>query len=210
MNPSELREDSAEVIVQQKIILQAFECAFNERSVTYLSGPITTGPRFIEWYFKTGKSLGSSSDPYLSSLRENVIQPNEVALKSAAANFRAKLLAVIEPGSLQVTGWKQTDYHLLWVRVIERFIARLIMLDGWQFSTGCVIEFYEAIKRGIPVERPDSSPISAADGAALVQSAVTTIRAQGIPLDTIEAFALRICEIAKSGRRDDAKTNRSL
>jgi hypothetical protein len=120
-------------------LLQAWECTVPPRSATYVSGPITTGPRFVEWCkersIRHRLEIRQNSD----SFRRCVVEPNEHEVRQAAKSLRdMNTLVVIEPASLSIEGWGQADYHLLWELVIERFIARILLLDGWEFSKGCV------------------------------------------------------------------------
>ena len=58
-----------------ELLLQAWECAFAGARVRYLSGPITTGPRFVNWYKSVGKALERDGAQYSVSLREAVMRP---------------------------------------------------------------------------------------------------------------------------------------
>ena len=65
-------------------IRQIWRSAFGSTRVAYLSGPITTGRRFIDWWRGGGHALAAESEEYRAALRERVIAPNEEALKLAA------------------------------------------------------------------------------------------------------------------------------
>ena len=86
-------------------IRQVWRSAFGSRRVAYLSGPITTGQRFLAWWEKSGHKLDPLLAEYRDALRTHVIGPNEEALRVAAELLRASCVEpVIEPASLFVAG----------------------------------------------------------------------------------------------------------
>ncbi len=146
--PSE-SSSASDIAGQKALLLQAWKCTLDEASAIYLSGPITTGPRFIDWIYKS-KKLGEPD--YLKELRAFVIEPNSRELREAAARLRTELKEpVLEPGSLYVPKWTQTEYLELWSVVIKQFVTRLIMMPGWEFSVGCTRELAIAFEHGMPV-----------------------------------------------------------
>src|ERR1700678_4061731 len=56
-------------------IRQVWQSAFGSRKVIYLSGPITTGHRFLVWWEEVGHKLEPSSVEYRNALRAHVIEP---------------------------------------------------------------------------------------------------------------------------------------
>lgn len=154
-------------------IRRIWHSAFGSRKVTYLSGPITTGPRFIDWWDETGSRLSEKSADYRQSLREHVIGPNENELKLTAELLRAKSAEpVIEPASLFVSDWSQQDYLELWEEFIATHASRILLMDGWEYSAGCATEFCRAHLEGIPTARVDGSLIVGRDGIAAIDRAL--------------------------------------
>lgn len=159
-------------------IRQVWRSAFGSRKVSYLSGPMTTGLRFIEWWAETGHSLVPDSSAYRDGLREQVILHNEAQLKLAAELLRAKgSELVIEPASLLISGWSQQDYLELWEQFIVDHASRILLMDGWEYSAGCASEFCRAHVEGVPTARIDGSPIVARDGIAAIGRALTRVEA---------------------------------
>lgn len=157
-------------------IRKVWRSAFGSQKVTYLSGPITTGPRFVTWWGIAGGELVDNADEYNLSLREKVIEPNERQMKLTAELLRASGNgAVIEPASLFVNEWSQDDYLTLWEHFIADHASRIWLMDGWEFSAGCAAEFCRAHLEGIPTAHVDGTPIVARDGLEAIGRALTEI-----------------------------------
>ena len=119
---------------EKALLLQAWSCVLGEASAVYLSGPITTGPRFVDWVRNTRPPRDSH---YPKLLQTFVVEPNTRELQAAAAELRSTLAEpILEPASLHVAHWKQPNYIDLWSVAIEKFIKRLVMMPGWQYSIG--------------------------------------------------------------------------
>ena len=178
-------------------IRQIWRSAFGSTRVAYLSGPITTGRRFIDWWRGGGHALAAESEEYRAALRERVIAPNEEALKLAAELLRARHAEpVIEPATLFVSHWSQTDYLELWERFITDHASRILLMDGWEFSAGCASEFCRAHLDGVPTARIDGTPVVARDGIAAIRRALAEVEAlDPVPpylADTLRATADRL------------------
>lgn len=157
-------------------LLSALKCAVGDLGAVYLSGPITTGRRFVDWFLDAGYLLEDNSDVYKHALQTAVIQPNESDILTIAESLRVKFpIPVIEPASLKIISWDQKNYYQFWESVIKRYVARLIAIDGWQFSVGCAIEFQYAINCGIPVETVNGESLSSESGSALMLDAAIDI-----------------------------------
>lgn len=171
---------------QAALILQGLECAVSGMRAVYVSGPITNGPRFLKWFTASGRQLGRDSEQFLTSLRKHVIELNEREILEFASHLRLQGKTVIEPASLKVPGWRQVDYYTLWARVIDRFVDRMVMLPGWQYSLGCVIEFCNAASTGIRTEDVEGNFIDLQTALFLIRkSSADLIAAEtGIDLST--------------------------
>lgn len=136
--------------VEEAYLMQAFSCLLGREKATYLSGPITTGKRYVDWLVASSEQ----SVPELGAvaLRLKIQQANEEDLLIAADRLRVRDRSyVIEPASLRIPSWTQQAYHLFWRSVLERFVDRMLMMEGWEYSVGCSAEFRCASEFGIPV-----------------------------------------------------------
>jgi hypothetical protein len=172
-------------------IRQVWRSAFGSSRVAYLSGPITTGRRFLDWWRSAGSALRVGSAEYSAELREQVIAPNETQLKLAAEMLRAKLPEpVIEPASLFVSHWSQHEYLELWEQFITDHASRILLMDGWEFSAGCASEFCRAHLEGVRTERMDGTPVVARDGIAAIRRALAEVEA----LDPVPVYLAQTLE----------------
>jgi hypothetical protein len=172
---AEFRADT----VEPEPLLRALACAVGDGKATYVSGPITTGRHFLDWLVTDGEAI-ANKDAYASRLRAEVVEPNERRIRAVAeAARRRRVRAVIEPASLRVPQWSQTDYLSFWLRVIDQFAEEMIVVNGWQYSIGCVAEFRHAAARGIPVMDEDDVAVSLATGRRLVAEGLANMEELG-------------------------------
>ncbi|MFZ4856778.1 MAG: hypothetical protein ACOYL3_10315 [Desulfuromonadaceae bacterium] len=180
-------------MIEQKHLLQAIKCATGGKVATYISGPITTGPRFIEWYISTGYLLENDYKTYQQNKQISVVNLNESDLFEAAKSLRNNFTGpVIEPASLHISCWKQNDYYLFWTELMRRFVSRVIALDGWQYSIGCVIEFHHAIKCGIQVETVNGELLKEENARKLIIDAAENIELRGASFELLKQMALKL------------------
>lgn len=179
---------------RQKMV-QAISCVVKPGTATYVSGPITTGLKFIEWYMREGKNLRDHKQLYNSSLRENVIRHNEFAILDVAVECRRlRGTPVIEPASLFIPEWSQPDYIDFWISVLREFVCEIVLVESWQFSAGCVAEFNFAVESGYVIRAHDDQVISREVGRELIESAVHVI-------EKIAADDVVLCALAASLRK---------
>lgn len=180
-------------MIERKHLLQAFKCAIGEKEATYVSGPITTGPRFIEWYLLSGHSLELDNNIYQINKLKSVLVPNESDIFEAAKTLRNRFSGpVIEPASLHIPSWTQKEYYLFWTELMRRFVSRVVALDGWQYSIGCVIEFHHAIECGIQVESVDGMTLNAKKASKLILDAAEDIELRGSSFELLKRMAQRL------------------
>jgi hypothetical protein len=144
----------------------------------YVSGPITTGRRFLSFWQRHAAAAGTPE--YAKLFEQEVVRPNILAqqeLTSAVANRLAPREVVIDPTVLPVfPDWTQADYHSLWAIVIERWVKRLVFADDWQYSSGCTWEFLVAHRFGLPVLDSEQRPIELRKAINYISLAVADIR----------------------------------
>lgn len=129
--------------------------------VIYLSTPITTGPRYLAWRRANRSISGGPSSSTDLRLRAEVISKNINAIAPLRRRIRAAFpdAHVIDPTELDRPEWDQTDYHRYWLEVIERFADVVVFAHGWEYSTGCTLEFSAALERDLPIYDDDVKPI---------------------------------------------------
>lgn len=155
---------SAVVSDQHALIFQAWRCVLgSDRHAVYVSGPITTGLRFVAM---------REHDPAQGN-EMSVMQANIADIIEAAWLLRRETgRTVIEPASLSVQNWSQSDYLELWTSLIERHIVEVRFLDGWQASIGCVLEYERALGHGIGRLRLDGTPITHVEAISAIKGSI--------------------------------------
>src|SRR5690606_27829718 len=97
------------------------------RSAVYVSAPITSGRRFVEWYART-RNRHVSAEEYSRDHSQHVVEPNRRSV--VALVTKARELAsgpVIDPTAVgNIEGWTQGDYRTAWARVIEEFAHTVV------------------------------------------------------------------------------------
>jgi hypothetical protein len=180
------------------VLLQLFNSMLSNSSAIYLSGPITTGPRFFDWYVDKGYKLENDNITYQEDKRRNVLGPNESDIFKTAEALRLRFnQPLIEPASLHIINWTQNDYYCFWTEVMKRFISRMISIDGWQYSIGCVVEYHHAVHFGIPVENIQGDIITPERAYQQIFAAADDIEKKGaaFPVLLQMSQALRTKEI---------------
>lgn len=146
---------------QQEVLLQAWACLYSPKSVLYVSGPMTTGRRFVDWYSSMGRSFRVNSRRYNAEHKKYVLDPNSKDIRFVAKRIRlATRRPVVEPTGLKLSGWSQSDYAKLWVEFIRRFVDEMIMLPGWEYSVGCSREIATAFAADVNITTAEGEPIS--------------------------------------------------
>lgn len=128
---------------------------------------------------------------------------------------------VIEPASLFVSHWSQSDYLELSERFITDHASRILLMDGWEFSAGCASEFCRAHLDGVPTARIDGTPVVARDGIAAIRRALAEVETlDPVPLylaetlrataDRLEATLPAIVYVPSGGNVGACRAERSL
>ncbi len=130
------------------IVLGAYRSLLGPRRklLAYVSMPITTGLRLRNVCIEHGATGPADLTVKLGkdALWELVIQPNireGVAFADGLGRSREDLLW-IAPSVFEAKKWRwsQDAYMSLWYRVIGEMAGRHVVMDGWQYSTGGVLE----------------------------------------------------------------------
>ena len=132
---------------ERNIFFLAFDSILrcNDNKVLYISTPITTGYRLISWAKDLNKI--DSYVEYKHLHEKNVILPN---IKEARKKIKQIIInsgsdIIIEPTTVKMNGWNQFDYIYFWAEVINKYVNKVIFLNGWECSNGCCAELLVAI-----------------------------------------------------------------
>ncbi len=183
-DPSRI-EDQADIL----------QCVMVGRAATYLSVPITTGRRFVEWFSRRGKNLDPASEAYKKEHHRDVIEPN-----CQTAQQRLELLRkvdhriVIEPTALERPAWDQDQYRYFWGKIIERYIERVVFLEGWQYSNGCCYEYLTASRSNVMAFSEMEEVLSQKHALTLIETAIKEMNILGLNV----AFMVEVLRELKS------------
>jgi hypothetical protein len=154
-----------------------FRSVIEGRTATYVSVPITTGPRFLRWFKERGAKLDSTSREYRDEHYRSVIQPNLEVARNRVSQLRHEgRNTVIDPTIFEPPEWTQDEYRYFWGKVIEHYVNTVVFLDGWQYSSGCCFEFLTANRCGAKTITEDKQPISRETGIELITAAIQEIK----------------------------------
>jgi hypothetical protein len=166
---------------EQFRLLMALDCVLPSRSARYISGPITSGRRFLDW---AQRLTAEEVDLRREEFEKLVKVPNEDAIITVADRVRESGgRPVIQPASLRVPEWSQPTYHAFWSSVLDRYVCELLLLDDWQYSVGCVVEFCVAARKQILIFDERGAPLTVEDGKEMIALAVARLKERGGTFD---------------------------
>jgi hypothetical protein len=152
------------------------------RSAIYVSSPITTGKEFVHWFNEVGRHQLNDSKTYADIHRSDIINKNLARIKSFAHQLRKKESGVvIEPASYENEEWSQHDYLYYWSSIISKYVYKIICMDGWEYSRGCVFEYLCGRELGLEFETQDRVKLSPEFGLSLINSATKEL--EKLPYD---------------------------
>jgi hypothetical protein len=157
-----------------RVVFEVLDGIIPDREAVYVSVPITTGKRFLDWRRGRGAALAPSDQQYRDEHRVHVVEPNREQVAPVVQRIRERLgRIVIDPTALgDVSGWAQSDYHRFWTGVIERYVHTVVFLNGWEYSSGCPHEFLAAIRVGAELLREDLAPLRLDEGERQIREAI--------------------------------------
>jgi hypothetical protein len=178
-------------------LLLALSSTTEPRAATYVAGPITNGPLFLEWYAQRGRHLSVGTPEYRDARREAVVHPNVERGLAVARNLRQEGVAtVIEPFSLDVPEWSQDDYRWFWGQVIEHLVARIHLLEGWSMSNGSAFECLTGLRAGLEVVH-EGHPLTPERAQALVGEALPGLDSAGADTGFLERVQAELASLIR-------------
>jgi hypothetical protein len=168
---------------EYKALLCLLYSTLGHKKADYVSTPYTGGRRFVEWLLSEGNKLPKDSPEFKNRHYEMVMKPNAASANALVTALRRQNDVVIDPTSFDIPHWTQNDYRHLWGLVIERHVKRAFFMDGWEYSKGCVYEFFIAMKSKIEICDQIGDHISREKGFYKIESAVQNLEALSLPAD---------------------------
>ena len=168
-------------------LLAAIGCVVGERSVIYVSTPLTTGIRWAEWSGVPG-ALKPDDPEYGHELKTAVVGPNRENARQFVHALRVRTPSpVVDPSALpDVPGWSQPDYRAFWAQVIQRYAHTVVFMDGWEYSHGCTYEYLVAVRSGAQTLNQDMAKITLSGAISLIGAAIQEFLKRAQPVDFLE------------------------
>lgn len=182
------------------VLLKRFISAADRDDAVYVSTPITTGLAYLRWLADNRAATTNAAE----AQRRLVIRNNVANVASLVRAVRTARLGshVVDPTELEdVPGWEQADYHRFWAEVVADHVSRVVFADGWQYSTGCTVEFGVAALAGFSLHDADLAPLKLDRGLALLQQARPLLARAGASTCMQESVVAAVTiELARTGR----------
>ena len=159
-------------------LVEFLACVLEGRAGLYVSTPITTGPRYLQWL----RRGGGWQDNRKAALQREVIEPNLARGRELVHRVRDRFrgVVVIDPTAVRLPGWEQGEYHELWGHIIERYARTVVFGDGWEYSHGCAFEFLTAHRARAVALDEQYSTITVEEGLRRIRNAVADYQAVGL------------------------------
>jgi hypothetical protein len=170
-------------------LVELLRGVFPKRAALYVSAPITSGQRFVEWYSRRHNLVGLAQQDQREHLRE-VVAPNRNAAGALVTRVRETCSdPVIDPTTVgDIEGWTQGDYRNAWARIIEEFVRAVVFANGWEFSSGCSYEYLVATKAGVETLDELWRPIKLEAGVSLLRRAIGEMSSRGLPAEFLRGI----------------------
>lgn len=190
---SAIGETRSDLIGVQQMLVGVLRSVADGRAATYVSVPINTGPRFLSWR-RANTELTPGSSSYRSRHLKDVIEPNRRDARPLVDRARQHFGGVvIDPTKLDdVPGWEQLDYHRFWVQIIEELAARVVVADGWPYSSGCAFEVAAALRLDVPVLDSKFRSVERDAVSMRLSEAIADMSTANLATDTLETVLAEI------------------
>lgn len=174
------------------LMLKIIRCFLDDKNAVYLSVPISSLSNIkkrmvlhdINLILKHNKKLKKDIERRpLSKIYEILIDQYKKGNKDNI---------VIDPRKLEVDRWSQRDYHLFWAGVIKSYVNKVVLFPGWQFSNGCVYEFYVAKKNNIRTVDFRGKIIYKKTGLKMIKNAIKVMNGKKVDIEMIKKIYFRI------------------
>lgn len=162
-------------------LVMSLGCTIEGRSAIYVSSPLTTGRLAAEWHETNRQTKAAVSSEIANDFITDVVKVNRELAASYVRRLRSlESRVVVDPSALDdLPGWTQSDYRVLWGRVIEEYCEVVVFRDGWEHSSGCAYEFHVAVASNAHLVREDLTPLPMAAGRSLLLGATDEARRSG-------------------------------
>lgn len=191
-------------------MLDVYKTILNSDEALYCSSPVTSGRRYIEWLKRIGKEV-ADIDGLTESDRKShftkVVEPNCVHARRIVQRLRKQTgRVVIDPTAMpSLPNWTQQDWRFYWRQVLERYATTALFVDDWQYSNGCVYEFWVAQTKGIRTIDEEMRPLDLLKGKELITDAVVELKRYDASTPFIEQVLRDLESLSPMPAKPDVK-----
>ncbi|MBX4189908.1 hypothetical protein KW791_01240 [Candidatus Parcubacteria bacterium] len=162
-------------------------------SVYYASSPITTGKRMFDVMKQHNVQTVEALKEIDPNIVKNVIMdPNIRDGQVFSQELRKTRHLVICPGDFFAKGWAQQHYMAFWEQIIVRYVDVIVFNDLWQYSNGCVEEFFIGLQHSRGLYTRELEPIDVRACISKIKDAVNEIDGQGYDANKLYDLHRRI------------------
>lgn len=184
-----------------RMVLTAFDCVLPDDSAIYCSSEVTTGRLFYEILKRHhARSLeelkaGLGAACYKETIDELVRRNIERGIEFTENIRRRGHQHLINPGPFIAPEFEQQHYHYLWESVIIKKVYEAHFNEGWEYSTGCTLEYAIATRKGIPRLDHLGNVLELAQAIHKAERAVSELREEGLQVSMLERNLARMREL---------------
>ena len=184
-----------------KMVMTAFDCVLPDNSAIYCSSDVTTGKRLYEilkkYDARSVEELKARLGTALyKSTFDELVRGNIERGKKFTENIRQRgHLNLINPGPFIAPAFEQEHYHYLWESVILKKVYEAHFNEGWEYSTGCTLEYAIAARKGISRLDHMGNALELAQAIHKTGRALEELHKCGLEVDMLERNLGRMREL---------------
>jgi len=171
-------------------LVNRFPMESREKEYTYISTPHSTGKLMYDYLIKNNLKKLEKGNPVHEIIREEILSKNEASSKTLKNNL-TKLYGpyVINPTEVGYFGnTPQRKGLALWRKFIRKYVKRMVMNEGWEYSNGCVEEFFLANAEQIELLDHKLQPINVRQSSYDIVGAIKDVKSLELPCEKLEFF----------------------
>jgi hypothetical protein len=154
-----------------EVLINFAHSIFNfQDKIYYLSTPLTTGKLYLD-KIKT-KEIELNVDDSIFNLE--IFNKNKYNADKLILKYKSLIKnPILNPGQLGfIKEWSHQDYRKFWSQIIKFYVENIIFVNEWEYSKGCIYEFYLANIYNIPMYNQNLEILSPDEGFSRVEFAL--------------------------------------
>jgi hypothetical protein len=166
-----------------ELAISAFECAVPDQGGVLAASPVSSGHRYLKllqkFSVRSKAELIERIGP--DEFQSRIIAPNlEDGRRFAARLRQGGQCNVIFTGPLYHPDWAFDDYIRVCLFLLERKCSAVYFNDGWEYSTGSVMEFGSAASRGLAVYSSEGAALTAGRARHILSRSLEVVKCTGL------------------------------